>query len=766
MAKLRPRITLSLMLLAACPALTANAVLRVWTGAATMDNHWTVAANWQTVAPFAGDDLEFPQGASHPNNNNNYTDGTTFNSLFFWNSGGNQVNGFTLSGNSISLNAGVTASNNASSTWGNTIGNAFLLNSNQTFTAGPLTSLLFQGAINLNGNNLTVDTTAGSPVDVHAIVSGAGNLVKTNAGTLTLWSNNTYTGTTVLKGGTLQVYGTQPASPVNLFAGTFYGQGTVGPITALGSGSPSTVVFRPGLTRSTMTSSNLTLNSAATFQVNLNGLVAGASYDTLLVHGSVSLNDATLLVSLGFTPSVGDSFFIINNDGTDPVSGTFNGLPEGTLFNVGSAYFRITYTGGDGNDVVLTRVSRVLTVTNNADSGTGSLRDALASAVDTDTITFAPNVTGAITDSAELLVAKSVNIAGPGPAILAINANSRRAFHVTNGVTAVIAGLAITNGVGGTGGGAVWNDHCIVTISNCLISQNQEMAIRNNGQSGSAVMTLVGCTLTRNSAESQGAAIWNDASLGSAVLNITNCTFCTNSAPEGSAINTGAGSGSSAPVKIFASTFVANTGSAILNTGSSNNTAVVEIGDTIFQALSPSIAILNSGGTVLSDGYNLTSDNGSGLLTNATDQLNTNAKLGSLTDNGGPTPTFALLWGSPAIDKGKSFGVAADQRGMPRPHDLSSVTNASGGDGSDIGAFEFIPGPAQFTSISRAGIAAQLQGAGLSNLIYTIQAASNLNPVISWSNLGAATGNVSGVFSFTDTNAALFPTRFYRALSP
>jgi hypothetical protein len=51
--------------------------------------------------------------------------------------------------------------------------------------------------------------------------------------------------------------------------------------------------------------------------------------------------------------------------------------------------------------------------------------------------------------------------------------------------------------------------------------------------------------------------------------------------------------------------------------------------------------------------------------------------LGPLQMNGGPTPTQALLPGSPAIDKGNSFGLCMDQRGYPRPHS-----------GGDIGAFE------------------------------------------------------------------------------
>jgi len=34
----------------------------------------------------------------------------------------------------------------------------------------------------------------------------------------------------------------------------------------------------------------------------------------------------------GFTAAIGDQFTIIDNDGTDPVVGTFDGLPEGKHF--------------------------------------------------------------------------------------------------------------------------------------------------------------------------------------------------------------------------------------------------------------------------------------------------------------------------------------------------------------------------------------------------------------------------------------------------
>ena len=91
---------------------------------------------------------------------------------------------------------------------------------------------------------------------------------------------------------------------------------------------------------------------------------------------------------------------------------------------------------------------------------------------------------------------------------------------------------------------------------------------------------------------------------------------------------------------------------------------------------------------------------GSTGFTAATDKKGTaasplNPKLDpkGLRSNGGPTQTVALVSGSPAIDKGTSAGLrgtlTTDQRGFARTVDNSAIPNASGGDGTDIGAYEF-----------------------------------------------------------------------------
>src|SRR6185436_8890581 len=88
-------------------------------------------------------------------------------------------------------------------------------------------------------------------------------------------------------------------------------------------------------------------------------------------------------------------------------------------------------------------------------------------------------------------------------------------------------------------------------------------------------------------------------------------------------------------------------------------------------------------------GYNLSSDNGRGYLTNSGDQINKDPMLGPLQNNGGPTFTHALSSFSPAVDAGTNFnGLAYDQRGtaFARAVDSNFIPNA--GDGTDIGAFE------------------------------------------------------------------------------
>jgi uncharacterized repeat protein (TIGR01451 family) len=86
------------------------------------------------------------------------------------------------------------------------------------------------------------------------------------------------------------------------------------------------------------------------------------------VTGTVSLANAPLTVAVGFVPPPFATFTIINNDGTDAVTGTFAGLPQGARLTAGGVSFSISYTGGTGNDVVLTALPAAPTATADAAS--------------------------------------------------------------------------------------------------------------------------------------------------------------------------------------------------------------------------------------------------------------------------------------------------------------------------------------------------------------------------------------------------------------
>ena len=88
--------------------------------------------------------------------------------------------------------------------------------------------------------------------------------------------------------------------------------------------------------------------------------------------------------------------------------------------------------------IALSTQAATITVTNTNDNGTGSLRQALADAVDGDTINFDSSLNGqTITlTSGELLVNKSVTISGPGANMLAVDANhASRVFYISSAKT-------------------------------------------------------------------------------------------------------------------------------------------------------------------------------------------------------------------------------------------------------------------------------------------------------------------------------------------
>ena len=100
-----------------------------------------------------------------------------------------------------------------------------------------------------------------------------------------------------------------------------------------------------------------TLPAGQNLQLSINGLTTNTQFTQWSVAGAISLQDAQLQLTGSFVPTVGHTFLLINNDGIDPIQGTFAQLPEHAPLLFNGTLMRLTYHGGDGNDVLLQAVA-------------------------------------------------------------------------------------------------------------------------------------------------------------------------------------------------------------------------------------------------------------------------------------------------------------------------------------------------------------------------------------------------------------------------
>ena len=89
-------------------------------------------------------------------------------------------------------------------------------------------------------------------------------------------------------------------------------------------------------------------NVAGKVMIDIEGSAPEAEHDQLRVFVNLTLG-GELEVRGSPTLTHGQEFMIVDNRSAEPVSGTFVGLPEGAKVS----NYTISYTGGDGNDVVL-----------------------------------------------------------------------------------------------------------------------------------------------------------------------------------------------------------------------------------------------------------------------------------------------------------------------------------------------------------------------------------------------------------------------------
>src|SRR5262249_20158755 len=124
------------------------------------------------------------------------------------------------------------------------------------------------------------------------------------------------------------------------------------------------------------------------------------------------------------------------------------------------------------------------TVLNLADSGAGSLRQAVLAANGTpgaDTIAFVAGLSGTVTlSSGEMNITDDLTIAGPGASQLTLSRHHlSRVFRMSDSTTDVaISGLTIADGLatGSTAlGGGIFNDSGHLTLTSMTCTGNQAM---------------------------------------------------------------------------------------------------------------------------------------------------------------------------------------------------------------------------------------------------------------------------------------------------
>ena len=368
------------------------------------------------------------------------------------------------------------------------------------------------------------------------------------------------------------------------------------------------------------------------------------------------------------------------------------------------------------------------TVTNNADSGIGSLRDAITfananscgSTIDF-AITGSPPVLIIVLGSALPQITSAVLIDGDTqPGLIIDGASSFRPLDIAvGGVT--LRGLTFQNGFDASrnGGGAVYAElpaGAVLTIAHCLFLHNTAQYYGGALFNTAGTVQIDDSTFSNNTASNSGGAIHDD----SGIVNLNRSTLFSNNTMQGeggagiyyndipggqiatisnstiegnqAAAGYGGGVNSAVPkrdgtLNIISSTITNN---SIVGGGAGGGIAheadgVINLQQTIaaynynYNKINNTSTPDDLDGPFISADYNLIQSPGLALIVfQPHDILHGDPILGSLAANGGYTNTRALLAGSPAIGAVLICASPIDQRKIMRP-----ATNC------DMGAYEY-----------------------------------------------------------------------------
>jgi CSLREA domain-containing protein len=529
------------------------------------------------------------------------------------------------------------------------------------------------------GRSVDVDyATANQGATGGATCGNSGVDYETKSGTLSFQSGNTSLPITVkVCGDTIpeanEIFSVNLTNPSNATLANNQGTGTIvnddcpmtftvnsngdGGDAAPGNGVCETASGNGVCTlRAAIQESNAALSSCGAININFSGvtgtIILGAGLPS--INRNIKINGpgaATLTVqrsTAGGTPNF--RVFTINSGKVVTISGL-------TISN-GSLTFG-SNGGGVSNSGTLTLMNSTVSG-NNTVNGGAIFNNSGANVVMT-SVTVSSNNGGGIANLGTLTLV-SGTISG--------NTNTVGGAGINNSGTLTIVNSTVSGNTAtaGSGGGGILNANTL-SLLNSTISGNAANVMGAGGggiDNRAGTLNVTNCTVSGNSATgSGGGGILNEFS---GTITLTNSTVSGNIAFNGAGISSG------------------NQPFNLRNTIIANNTLTGGGG------IGPDLL-----GTFISQDYNLIGNTSGVTFTGTTTHnvINTNANLGPLANNGGPTLTHALLPGSPAINAGSNANLPADildldsdgdtietipfdQRGLPR---ISNTT-------VDIGAFE------------------------------------------------------------------------------
>ncbi len=276
-------------------------------------------------------------------------------------------------------------------------------------------------------------------------------------------------------------------------------------------------------------------------------------------------------------------------------------------------------------------------------------------------------------------------IVGLGANVITLNGGGTSGvFDVAAGATASLTELGITGGSAAQGGGI--ENAGTLTLTSVSVAGNQ--ATTGGGIANSGTLTIVKSTISSDVATGFGGGI-----VSSGTLTLTNSTVALDSA------NSGGGLFLSGPATLLNDTIAYNS-AATTGVGGGVDVAAGDGSVLLANTIVASNTLGTGSGAVASDiaglvestsSFNLIGTGGTGGLvsgSNGNQAGVANPGLGTLTANGGPTLTIALLPGSPALAAG-GVSIAGlvvpstDERGA-----LRAFARPGGAAAVDVGAFE------------------------------------------------------------------------------